>query len=125
MATNRTLVPIYTSKGDTGAFMAYPYLFNLLGEWIGWVTPDRQVYSVQGYYVGWLTNDPRILRKRSTGFDQRRRSPPVPPPRVTLPAQVALAPLMAELSYSDLDVLEDSPDLLPPVDAGELRQDLE
>ena len=55
-----TLIPIYTSKGDAEAFLDYPYLYNRTGDWIGWVTSKRDVYSVLGHYVGYLTNDPRI-----------------------------------------------------------------
>ena len=44
-----TVIPLYTSKGDVEAFLDYPYLFNRSGEWIGWVLPDRDVYSVLGY----------------------------------------------------------------------------
>ena len=57
------LIPIYTSKGDAEAFLDYPHLFNRNGDWIGWVTPKRDVYSVLGHYVGYLTNDPRISKK--------------------------------------------------------------
>ena len=42
----------------------YPYLYNTQGEWIGWVTPQREVYSILGVFVGRLSNDPRILGKR-------------------------------------------------------------
>src|SRR6266511_2009852 len=62
----RSLIPVYTTKGDAEAFLSYPYLFNHNGEWIGWVTPSREVYSVLGQYVGTLTSDPRIVRKRAT-----------------------------------------------------------
>ncbi len=61
------LIPVYNSKGDAEAFLEYPYLFNRNGEWVGFVTQKREVYSVLGYYVGFLTNDPRILRKRGNG----------------------------------------------------------
>ncbi len=61
--TQRAIIPIYTSRGDAEAFLCYPYLFNRLGEWIGWVTSDKHVYSVLGIYVGELTTEPRILRK--------------------------------------------------------------
>ena len=60
------LIPVYNSKGDAEAFLEYPYLFNRNGEWVGFVSQKREVYSVLGYYVGFLTNDPRILRKRAT-----------------------------------------------------------
>ena len=77
----RTLIPIYNSKGNAEAFLAYPYLHNRNGDWIGWVTPQRDVYSVLGYYVGYLTDEPRILRKRVTSTLKPRRKPPAAPSR--------------------------------------------
>jgi hypothetical protein len=119
-----TIIPIYTSKGDAEAFLVYPYLFNRQGEWIGWVTPQRDVYSVLGYYVGNLTNDPRILRKRS-GVDKPRLKPPTAPQRIHIPPTIPLAKLMSDLSYETVDVLENEPERLHTLDAGELRQDMD
>ena len=78
MAGHR-IIPIYSSRGDVEAFLVFPYLFNRNGEWIGFVTPQREVYSVFGEYVGALTNDPRIIRKRAMDA----------PPPVALPAPAA------------------------------------
>jgi hypothetical protein len=119
------IFPIYTTRGDVGAFLIYPHVYNLNGEWIGWVTPDRNVYSVHGQYAGYMTNDPRILRKVSEGFDKPRRSPPARPTSIRVPATVPLAPMMSELTQGLIDVLDDDPDLLPPVDYGELREDMD
>jgi hypothetical protein len=118
-------IPIYTTSGDLGAYLVYPHLFNLLGEWIGYVTPEREVYSVLGHYVGTITNDPRILRKRSYDFSKPRQDPPPPQPRITVPATVPLAPMMAELPFSMIDVLEDEPERLSTVDFDELREDMD
>ena len=49
-STQPPLIPIYTSKGDAEAFLLYPYLFNRSGDWIGFVTPKREVYSVLGKF---------------------------------------------------------------------------
>jgi hypothetical protein len=119
------LIPIYDSNGDAAAFLDYPYIFNRSGEWIGFVNPKREVYSVLGHYVGFLSNDPRILRRRSTAT-LRPRSSPIPPPprRIYPPATVPLAPLMSEISQSTVDVLLEEPERLHPVDEGELREDL-
>jgi hypothetical protein len=125
MSPSDTLVPIYTSRGDPAAFLAYPYIYDRSGEWIGWVTSDHLVYSVHGHYVGWLTKEPRILRKRSESFDKPRRTPPLYPVKIYPPATIPLAPLMAELSLGVIDVLDEEPDLLPSLDFGELREDLE
>jgi hypothetical protein len=120
-----TLIPIYSSRGDTEAFLVYPHIFNRNGEWIGWVTPKREVYSVLGYYVGYLSNEPRILRKRATSTLKPRLNPPPTPARIRVPATIALAPMMSELTQSVVDVLADEPDRLHTLDAGELREDLD
>ena len=119
------LIPIYTTSGDLGAYLVYPYLYNPLGEWVGYVTPNREVYSVLGHFVGTLTNDPRILRKRSYDFSKPRQNPPPPQPRISLPASVPLAPMMAELSFSMIDILEEEPERLSTIDFDELREDMD
>lgn len=119
------LVPIYSSKGDADAFLVYPFLYNRNGEWIGWITPEREVYSVLGYYVGYLSNDPRILRKRATSTLKPRLTPPQHPPRLRTPAIVALAPMMSELTHSIIDVLIEEPERLHTLDSGEFREDLD
>ncbi len=124
MPTPPQPIPIYTTRGDAEAFLAYPYLFNRQGEWIGWVTPQREVYSVLGYYVGYLTSDPRILRKRSED-GRPRQTPPPAPQRLRLPPTVPLAKMMSELNYETIDVLNDEPELLHTRDSGDLLQDLD
>ncbi len=52
------LIPVYNSKGDAEAFLEYPHLFNRNGEWVGFVTQKREVYSVLGYYVGYSHQRP-------------------------------------------------------------------
>jgi hypothetical protein len=119
------LIPIYTSKGDAEAFLLYPYLFNRSGDWIGFVTPQREVYSVLGNFVGALTNDPRIVGKRTTSTFKPRLEPPPTPQRVFPPATVPLPRMMADLSYSLIDILLDAPERLHTVDSGESRPDLD
>ena len=92
MGKKRRIFPIYTSRGDLGAYLMYPYLYNLQGEWIGWVTMNREVYSVLGTYIGWLSDDPRILRNRADDFSKPRMDPPKPPQRIRVPATVPLPP---------------------------------
>jgi hypothetical protein len=121
----RAVIPIYTSRDDAEAFLCYPYIYNRVGEWIGWVTADRQIYSVLGIYVGDLTAEPRILRKRITSTLKPRKSPPPRPPKLAVPATIPLAPLMADLRFGTVDVLLEEPERLHTTDAGELRQDLE
>lgn len=125
MASKQRLIPIYTSRGDLGAYLSYPYLYNRQGEWIGWVTRQREVYSVLGNYVGWLTDDPRILRKRTYDFSKPRLDPPPPQPRIQVPATVPLPRMMAELAFTNIDVLEEEPEKLSTVDFDELREDMD
>ena len=120
-----TIIPIYTSRGDAEAFLAYPHLFNLQGEWIGFVTPEREVYSVLGFYVGYLSSDPRILRKRVLEITKPKLTPPTRPRNVYPPATFPLAPLMSKLYQDTMDVLLEEPERLHTVDAGELREDLD
>ena len=119
-----TIIPIFSSRGDADAFLAYPYLFNRNGEWIGFITAQRDVYSVLGYYVGTMTNDPRIIRKRS-GEEKSRLKPPQCPPRLRVPAMTPLPKLMGDLSHDKVDVLQDEPERLHTLDAGEMRQELD
>jgi len=121
----RSIVPIYTTRGEVRAFLVYPFLFNQNGEWIGWVAQSRDVFSVLGYYSGYLTSDPRILRKRSDDSAHSRLNPPKAPPRLKLPTTVPLARMMSEISHELVDVLEEEPERLHTSDAGELRQDLD
>jgi len=119
------IIPIYSSKGETEAFLAFPYLFNRSGEWIGWVTPQRDVYSVLGYYAGTLTNEPRIVRKRATNALKPRLKSPPHPGRISIPATIPLAPLMSDLTQSMVDVLAEEPERLHTLDSGEFREDLD
>ncbi len=125
MTSNIPLIVIYTTSGDVGAFLQYPYLYNRQGEWIGWVTSQRQVYSVHGHYVGHLSDDPRILRRQSSGYLKPFQPPPQPPLKLSTPATVPLAPMMPEVPIGMYDVLEESPDMLPSVDFGDLREDMD
>ena len=123
--TQPVLIPLYNSKGDVDAFLFYPYLFNRNGDWVGFVTPKRYVYSVLGIYVGYLSNDHRILRKRATSTLKPRQQVPPRPKRISPPSHSPLAPLMSELTYSTIDVLLEEPERLHTTDGGEQREDLD
>jgi hypothetical protein len=124
-SANRKLIPIYTSRGDAEAFLVYPHIYNRLGDWIGFVTPKREVYSVLGYYVGIFSEDFRIIGRRATNTLKPRLKPPPAPNKVYPPATVPLAPMMRELSHGQVDILLDDPDRLHPLDSGEFRQDMD
>ena len=123
--TQRRIIPIYTSNGEAEAFLIFPYLFNRGGEWIGWINPKREVFSVMGYYVGALTDDARIVRKRADDVTRPRVQPPPKPGRITVPPFVPLAPLMSDLTQSFIDVLQDEPERLHTLDSGEMREDMD
>ena len=123
METHVRPKPIYSTNGDCKAVFISPNIFNLSGEWIGWITDENQVYDVDGLYVGWLSEDMRILRKRSTAHIERREAPDAPK-RIRAPATMPLPPLMAELPYSVVDVLDEEPDRLHTIDTGELKEDM-
>ncbi len=125
MAHQITIIPIYNTKGDADAFLLYPYLFNRNGDWVGFVTPKREVYSVLGEFVGTLTNDPRIVAPRAVDETNPHFAPPPAPKRISPPANIPLAPLMPELSHSLIDVLLEEPERLHTVDTGEFREDMD
>ena len=120
------VIPIYSTRGDVEGFLVYPLLYNRMGDWIGFVQPNREVYSVLGYYAGELSADKRILRKRSMDeVKDRIKPPPAPSGRLRIPASLPLPPMMRELPHSMIDVFEDMPELLHPLGSGEMQQDLD
>lgn len=123
--SQQRIIPVYSSRGEVEAFLVFPYLFNRSGEWIGWVTAQREVYSVLGAYVGFLTDDPRIVRRRSEDDMRPRQRVSSPPGRLNTPATIPLAPLMSDLTHSLVDVLVEQPERLHTMDSGELRDDLD
>jgi hypothetical protein len=125
LMSGQRIIPVYSSRGEVEAFLVFPFLFNRSGEWIGWITAQREVYSVKGVYVGFLTNDPRIVRRRSDDDLRPRLQVSPPPGRLNTPATIPLAPLMSELTHSLVDVLVEEPERLHTVDSGELREDMD
>jgi hypothetical protein len=125
LTIDKKIIPIYSSRGDAEVFLQYPPLYNRLGEWVGVVTPLKEVYSVLGFYVGYISKDQRILRDRFLRNLKPNIQPPQPPVRVMPPATIPLAPLMSELMYSTIDVLLEEPERLHALDTGDLREDLD
>jgi hypothetical protein len=119
--------PVYTSRGQWAAtLLPNGHLYNERGDWIGWVERDSRVYSVIGLYVGELSRDFRILRKRAVEHvDGARHSPPErPAERITLPAHMPLPPLLGEINFDTIDVLDECPDLLHTLDADPAAKDM-
>ena len=122
---SKKAIPIYTTPGDWSALLVFPYIFNPIGEWIGFITSNREVFDVDGVYVGWLTDEPRVLRKRIIEGELPRRAVPDPPKRVRPPATVPLPPMMAELPFEIIDVLDEEPERLHTSDTGEFKEDMD
>lgn len=125
MNQNPRQIPIYNTRGEPCAILVYPFIYNICGEWVGWVNEKREVYSLLGIYVGYLSNEPRILRKRSIDWTSSRQPIPASAPHIRPMATIPLAPLMPELLYDTMDVLLEDPDALHTQDAGELKEDLD
>ena len=126
MVTQSKLIPIYKTNGDVAAYLLYPYIFSIQGEWIGWCTKDRSVYSIYGHFVGSLSDGPRIYRKREYTNDLRpQKTPPEAPEAIRPPAHTPLAPQMSEVPLNVIDVMEEAPELLPPIDYGDRKEDLD
>lgn len=123
--SGQRIIPIYCSNGEVEIFLVFPYLFNRNGEWVGCVTPQREVYSVLGNYVGALTNDPRIVRPRADNASRPRLKVSPPPGRITTPATLPLAPMMSDLTHGMVDVLMEEPERLHTIDSGEFREDMD
>lgn len=121
-----THYPLYTTRGAWAGLLLDGYLYNPQGEWIGWVERDGSVYSVVGEYVGQLARDFRVLRKRAVpdARRQRRQPPARPSERFPMPATVPLPPLMAELGFDTIDVLDEMPELLHTLDADPAAKDI-
>ena len=116
------MIPIYRSDGEWVAVYAEGHLFNVDGEWLGFVV-GREVYDPTGIYLGFLSNDKRLLRKRSLSEKRARRTPPPRPEKPTFPPSMPLAPLLAALPYSIIDLFEEFPERL--IYISDTRPDME
>lgn len=121
----RKPIPIYNTSGDWEALLVFPHVFSTIGEWIGFVSPEREVFDTDGVYVGWLTKEPRILRKRIIENKLKRRELPPLPSKIRPPATVPLPPMMAELPFEIIDVFEEEPDRMHTSDTGEFKEDMD
>ncbi len=118
--------PIYTSRGEWTAMLIDVYLYNTRGDWVGYISKTGQVFSVMGRYVGWLSKDFRILRKKV----QDQTIPAGPRParpalKVRMPPYVPLAPLMADLPFDTMDVMQEEPERLHALDDDPNAKDMD
>lgn len=116
------MVPIYQSNGAWVAVYDEGHLWNVDGEWIGFVV-GREVFDTGGQYLGFLSDDQRLLRKRSIGDDVPHIDPPGRPDRPVIPANMPLAPMFRELPYQIIDMFDEYPDRL--IFVSETRPDMQ
>ncbi len=114
---------IFDTHGDWQATKIGDYIWDSRGEYIGYLADDS-VYKRDGEWVGRLSKDGRIIRKRTErriGFHPN--PPPEPPKPERLPARAPLPPMMSQLDFSTVDVLEEEPDIFKRISS--LRKDME
>jgi hypothetical protein len=114
---------IFDTRGDWQATKIGGFVYSSRGEYVAFVEGD-DVYKQDGEWIGRLSKDGRILRKRS---ERRRALHPNPPPRPPkpdkLPPRAPLPPMMAELDFSTVDVLDEDPEIFKRI--SDLRPDME
>ncbi len=101
---------IFNTSGDWCLVRFDDHLFDPRGEWVGFVEAG-EVWAVSGEWVGTFGAEGRILRRRSAAPRSRREDIPPPPPEPKMPAHAPLPPMMPELRYETIDVLEADPDV--------------
>jgi hypothetical protein len=57
--------------------------------------------------------------------DMPKRTPPAAPKRLMPPTSVPLPPLLGDLTFDTIDVLEEMPERLHTIDSGELKEDMD
>ena len=111
--------PIYSTSGEWVALLHEGHLYDTCGERIAWLD-GNEVYNRDGLYAGFLSKDGRVLRER-VRRPRPLRPGPSAPPKIRSPAHVPLAPLFAELPWSQVDVFEEEPEVFEYV--SDLRPD--
>lgn len=98
---------IFDTRGDVHGIKQGDYLYDMRGEYIGYVRGDiYDVYTASGEWIGNLFPDGRIVRKRNA--DRRLLDPdrPEKQPKIRVTARVPLPPMTGDLGFDKLDVLE-------------------
>ncbi len=114
---------IFDTYGDWQATKFGDFLFSTRGEYLAYLE-DGEVYKRDGEWLGRLSKDGRILRKRTERRRTLHPNPPSAPPKPDkLPPRAPLPPMMAELDFSTIDVLEEEPDIFKRV--SDLRPDMD
>ena len=115
---------IFDTPGDWCATKFGDAIYNTRGDYVGWLEGE-DIYKLDGEWVGRLSKDGRILRKRT---ERRRELHPhprtTPPPKPErMPARAPLPPMMADLNYSIVDVLDEEPDIFKQI--SDLKPDMD
>jgi len=113
---------IWNTYGDWVATLKNGHLWDPSGLWLGWVE-GRDVYKGDGEWIGQISKDFRIIRKRTERRRELNERTPQRPPKPDLPARAPLPPSFAEMNYSEIDVLEEDPDIFKKL--SDLRKDME
>jgi hypothetical protein len=115
---------IFDSRGDWHATKFGEYLYSSRGEYIGWVEGTaNDVFKRDGEWIGRLSKDGRILRKRSERRRELNPSLRKEPTKPKLPPRTPLPPMMSDLDFGTVDVLDEEPDIFKRV--SDLRPDMD
>jgi hypothetical protein len=114
---------IYDTRGDWHATRIGDFVYSTRGEYIAYVE-NGEIYKSDGEWIGRLSKDGRILRKRSERRHELHPNPPPKPPKPEkLPPRAPLPPIMAELDFSTVDVLDEDPEIFKRI--SDLRPDMD
>ncbi|NDJ76574.1 MAG: hypothetical protein GYB65_09980 [Chloroflexi bacterium] len=114
---------IFDTYGDWQATKIGNHIYSSRGDYIGFVEGE-DVYKRDGEWVGRLSKDGRILRKRTERRRDFHPNPPAKPEKPEkMPPRAPLPPMMAELNYSVIDVLDEDPDTFKRI--SDLRPDMD
>jgi len=101
---------IWNTYGDWLLTLVHTNLLYFAGHWVGWLDGD-EVFTTDGEWVGKLSRDSRIIRKRSAIHPPLRNDVPPKPPKPDLPGRPPLPPAFAELTFSEIDVMDEDPEV--------------
>jgi hypothetical protein len=113
---------IFDTHGDWQATKVGTFIFSSRGEYVGYIE-GQDVFKQDGEWIGRLSKDGRILRKRTERRRELHPNPPPKPPKPALPPRAPLPPMMAELDFSTIDVLDEDSDIFKRI--SDLRPDME
>jgi hypothetical protein len=113
---------IWNTYGDWVLTLVDTNLWDMTGHWCGWLDGD-EVFTIDGEWVGKLSRDSRIIRKRSSIHPPLRNDIPAKPPKPDLPGRPPLPPSFAELSFSEIDVMDEDPEVFKRL--SDKRPDME